>query len=72
MYIHDFAKENGYEKLKELMQRRMTTEYGNIVEKELIRSVDLEKQISSSISYKLGLLLTFLPRKMVHFMRGGL
>ena len=72
MYIHDFAKENNYDKLKELMQRRMTTEYGNIVEKELIRSVDFEKQISSSISYKLGLLLTFLPRKMVHFMRGDL
>ena len=72
MYIHDFAKDNNYDKLKELMQRRMTTEYGNIVEKELIRSADFEKQISSSISYKLGLLLTFLPRKIVHFMRGDL
>ncbi len=66
IYVHDFALEHGYYRLQELIQRRMTTEYGHIIQDELNRHRNSE-QAAVSISYKLGLFLTYIPRKVVHF-----
>lgn len=72
MYIHDFAQENGYDKLLRLMQRRMTTEYGHIILQICNRYSEDENIVKMSISYKIGLILTFIPRKIVHYTRGDI
>lgn len=69
MYIHDLAQKNGYNNLKELMQRRMASEYGNCIKQELIESLerkDLYISVKTSFSYKVGLIMTFIPRKIFH------
>lgn len=61
----EFAERNGYTKLKAITMERMCEEYRGLlvlVQEKLRDSI----KVSNSISYKIGLLLTYFPRKLVH------
>ena len=69
LYIHDIANKNGYDKLERLMQLRMTVEYGGYIRQALedCLKVDQEyKKVKKSFSYQTGLIVTYVPRNVIH------
>lgn len=72
LYIHDIAQKNGYDRLESLMQRRMAAEYGGFIKnvlEECLRNEEAYKKVENSISYRVGLLITYVPRKIVHLIK---
>ena len=69
----NFAEKEGYEKLFATTQLRIAKEYKehlNGIVKYAAFTREEEKKVENSFSYKIGLVITFIPRKIWHAIKG--